>query len=209
MTCQGLVLFICKVGGNNNYYIWWKWVTKASFLLEISLLRVKLEISMWWRWTRKKYARSSWGARIIPELLRIYTNLTIGIFVSRKECIQEYKGLVSYKRTELLSHRTKCGCDRVILEMGSKIPHTLWLKWRYYKLTAIFLTMKLLHWQYSFRFQNLVTFVQKNKHLQTEHMHSFIIYQTCTDTPFIRRYWYIDRTSPAFKKSIIWYGRQV
>lgn len=46
------------------------------------------------------------------ELLRINTNLTGGIFISRKECMQENKSLVSYESTELESHKTKCGHDK-------------------------------------------------------------------------------------------------
>ena len=62
------------------------------------------------------------------------------------------------------------------------LPHTLWPKtWSCYSLRAIFPNVKLLTWQYSFIFKNLMTFVQKIKYLQTEYIQSFIIYQTCTD----------------------------
>lgn len=38
-----------------------------------------------------------------PELLRSDTNLTRGIFISSKECMQENKSVVSYESTELVT----------------------------------------------------------------------------------------------------------
>ena len=138
---------------------------------------------------------------------RINRNLASGIHVLREECAQKNRSLVSYKTTELKSTGLKCipTRSRSSWKCKDQMPHTLSSKkWRCHCLAAIFLTEERLNWQNSFRLKNLVTFAQKIKHLQTEYMHPFIIYQTCIDTLLTGRYREIDRTSPDLKKSIVW-----
>lgn len=120
----------------------WQRVIKASLLLENSLL-----------WT--------------PSSIRINRNMTGVMCVPRKNVSRRAEVWSAVKAQSWRATGLNVAVTKSPWRWAHQTPHTLWLKkWSCYSLTAIFPNVKLWNWQYSFRFQNLMAFVQKIKHLQ-------------------------------------------